>query len=675
MDGLPNEILIHVLELFPTQALLPLALVSQRFYGLVSRLHYARLVEAIALQDHELILECYHPSAKISTPYMFCDYLGTDGLEAVGLDPTLTSIGNLYSRFRPVLSEEHRRPRARHATKSVLEGKEEPIVEWPTHDIYLEPSELFSQICTIINMIKVGPKRGLFLSYVNVVECVIRIWREWLANESSKPSSWQPDSPSDLASSAIVWTDSSKNYGIRLKVIEKPDVQAPILVGPGEDPPVSTPRTLKSSHSGHGTVGSAANPTARAATPTLGETPGDVPEYIIRHAPLVWLHSQDPFRPSDILQHVQHTTPTVGTEPIANLPELDLDNLDLLNDRPEGNPVALTANEDITGLPTWLYGETPNEAGLLSNATACAVILVESGENAGDVDAFYFYFYSYDRGPNITQVLPPLNGVLGSRIDTNASFGDHVGDWEHNMIRFRGGKPTGIYYSEHSDGSAYDWDHAALTIEDERPIVYSAYGSHANWVSPGNHTHDSVLVDYCDAGLRWDPVSSAYFYHFDSDTSRLSRIFPTGSTETSNFTSFLYFSGRWGDVQYADDDPRQRTVPYFGLKRYVTGPTGPLTKQLVRKGLSPDHKEKRPWIQRAVAIFMLLYPYFFRGWRAWLSGLVFLGVIVTIILCTRRAIKGYLSRRQGYRKVNTGADVPLETLEFRDDITHHSQVN
>lgn len=36
------------------------------------------------------------------------------------------------------------------------------------------------------------------------------------------------------------------------------------------------------------------------------------------------------------------------------------------------------------------------------------------------------------------------------------------------MIRFRGGKPVGIYYSEHQDGSAYDWDDAALSVEGER---------------------------------------------------------------------------------------------------------------------------------------------------------------------------------------------------------------
>lgn len=71
-------------------------------------------------------------------------------------------------------------------------------------------------------------------------------------------------------------------------------------------------------------------------------------------APLVWLHSEDPFRPSDILQHVRHTTPMVHMEPIAGLPELDLDNLSLLNQGLGGSDqVALTANDDITQLPAW----------------------------------------------------------------------------------------------------------------------------------------------------------------------------------------------------------------------------------------------------------------------------------------------------------------------------------
>lgn len=128
--------MMQVLESFSTQILLPLALVSRRFYGLVSRLHYARVVKAASLNGHELILECYHPSAKISTPYMFCDYISSDQLQAIGHCLTLKDLNNLYSRYRPVLGEEHRRPRARYATRAVIEGSEPAIEESPSHEIY-----------------------------------------------------------------------------------------------------------------------------------------------------------------------------------------------------------------------------------------------------------------------------------------------------------------------------------------------------------------------------------------------------------------------------------------------------------------------------------------------------------------------------------------------------------
>lgn len=120
-----------------------------------------------------------------------------------------------------------------------------------------------------------------------------------------------------------------------------------------------------------------------------------------------------------------------------------------------------------------MLGSTPDpETGRLAdNATACAVVIVdyEDGVAGEDLDAFYFYFYSYDQGPNITQVLEPLDQLVkGPKAESGMSFGNHVGDWEHNMVRFRGGKPVGIYYSQHEGGTAYDWDASELTLEDER---------------------------------------------------------------------------------------------------------------------------------------------------------------------------------------------------------------
>ncbi len=41
---------------------------------------------------------------------------------------------------------------------------------------------------------------------------------------------------------------------------------------------------------------------------------------------------------------------------------------------------------------------------------------------------FFFYFYSYDRGANISQVLEPLDGLFKD-VEDDMHFGDHVGDW------------------------------------------------------------------------------------------------------------------------------------------------------------------------------------------------------------------------------------------------------
>lgn len=143
-------------------------------------------------------------------------------------------------------------------------------------------------------------------------------------------------------------------------------------------------------------------------------------------APLVWLHSDDPYRPSDLLTHIQHTTPTVNKKPISGLPPLDLDNLEILNES-EGE-VALVSSEDPLTFPEWLLGVAPDSTGQIHNATPCVVIIVE--KNQVEVDAFYFYFYSWNEGPNVTQVLEPLDRLLqGSEAGEGMSFGLHVGDW------------------------------------------------------------------------------------------------------------------------------------------------------------------------------------------------------------------------------------------------------
>lgn len=68
------------------------------------------------------------------------------------------------------------------------------------------------------------------------------------------------------------------------------------------------------------------------------------------------------------------------------------------------------------------------------------LIVVRKGD--GVVDAFWFFFYSYNLG----------NAVF------NVRFGNHVGDWEHTVVRFQNGVPKAVFFSEHSFGEAYTWD-------------------------------------------------------------------------------------------------------------------------------------------------------------------------------------------------------------------------
>lgn len=143
----------------------------------------------------------------------------------------------------------------------------------------------------------------------------------------------------------------------------------------------------------------------------------------------MWLHSDDPYKPSDLATHIKHTTPVLNGKPIPDLPSLDLDNLEILNEHGKhGEHVALNSNDDPTDYPAWLYGEAPDSAGRIHNSTPCVVVLVEKSDL--DVDAFYFYFYSYNEGGDITQVLPPMDWlVAGPEADSGMHFGDHVGDW------------------------------------------------------------------------------------------------------------------------------------------------------------------------------------------------------------------------------------------------------
>ncbi|KAJ9294834.1 hypothetical protein DTO271G3_6396 [Paecilomyces variotii] len=289
-----------------------------------------------------------------------------------------------------------------------------------------------------------------------------------------------------------------------------------------------------------------------------------VPSYVLDYAPLIWLYSQDAYRPSDIGQQVVHTVPEVNRT-VIETPPLNLNNLDILNDM--GNTsVYLTSKEGINAnpQPAWFEGVTPNAQGKTEGAVSCAIVVYDHGN--GTVDAFYFYFYAYNLGDTVLGMV----------------FGDHVGDWEHNMIRFDNGIPQALWYSQHSSGQAFTYD--ATEKQGKRPIGYSGNGTHAVYSIAGEHDHtipgfnlpDGLIVDYTDQGVLWDPVQSAYAYSYDATTQTFTPY------DESYPVNWLYFNGQWGDEQLPDQ------TEIFGQVKYSSGPNGPKFKKLVREEVCPS---------------------------------------------------------------------------------------
>lgn len=258
IGALPNEILISILSTFPALSLLPLTLTSHRFHSLITRILYHRLVETAQLKERTLLLECYHPSTKLSTPSLNCEYLGTNVLDSVGtcseedvyadLEDSKTGqlgkLAGLYSHFRPLKPEAERRTVRRHpaggsfimAANDLVDEHEELVCQ----NVHLEAEELFSQLCTVTNVVKPGP-RGFLLGCVNISEGITRIWRHWLAEQAKLNTEDTSGSGSvDVGrGERLLWADNNKTVGLRMRVVERDDGTTPVLRSTDEDEAVS----------------------------------------------------------------------------------------------------------------------------------------------------------------------------------------------------------------------------------------------------------------------------------------------------------------------------------------------------------------------------------------------------------------------------------------------------
>jgi hypothetical protein len=275
---LPNELILHIFALFPTTTLLSLTTVSHHFHALILRLLQSRLVQAAELPDHTLLLECHHPSQKFAEPPLHCPYLGTPELDnkEKGVNSSIGSLSDLrclYSSFQPRRrrvevpswrppgdipgSRTHPSSSPQASTPIQASGSNsEPVLEEDTvkQTISLEDHELFSQLCAAVNLVRSGPRIGLFRSFVTMDESVVRVWKDWLGRrtivdstssiqcadsldygiacgnvniplftrEGGKGKAISKGTEGDITQDeGILWFDLPKHVGLRVNVCEK----------------------------------------------------------------------------------------------------------------------------------------------------------------------------------------------------------------------------------------------------------------------------------------------------------------------------------------------------------------------------------------------------------------------------------------------------------------------
>lgn len=239
-------------------------------------------------------------------------------------------------------------------------------------------------------------------------------------------------------------------------------------------------------------------------------------------------------------------------------------------ERPEGEELTPEKDHAETPIRADLRRRrraVPTEKNIIGGRSAAPAVLVVVNKGDGIVDAFWFFFYSFNLG----------NVVF------NIRFGNHVGDWEHTAIRFQHGVPKAVFFSEHEFGSAFTY--AAVEKIGKRPIIYSATGTHAMYATPGIHAYIlpwGLLHDETDRGPLWDPALNLHAYTYDhvNDIVRSSQLTPKSPI------AWFHYNGHWGDKFYPLDDTRQYRL--VGQYHYVNGPVGPKFKNLGRKYICAD---------------------------------------------------------------------------------------
>ena len=173
-----------------------------------------------------------------------------------------------------------------------------------------------------------------------------------------------------------------------------------------------------------------------------------------------------------------------------------------------------------------------------SRPTVYAHVATDPGE-PGKLALQYWLFYSYNDWNNL-----------------------HEGDWEMIQLVFDAAdaraaletEPESIGYSQHEGAERADWGDDKLEVVDgQRPIVYPAAGSHANFFDESLHLGSSG-----EQGVGCDDTRGP---HLEVDPQVVT--IPSDAEAARDAYPWIGFEGRWGELQEA----------------FFNGPTGPNLKR------------------------------------------------------------------------------------------------
>lgn len=275
-----------------------------------------------------------------------------------------------------------------------------------------------------------------------------------------------------------------------------------------------------------------------------------IPDSIIRdYSPLVYLHNEEIFFPSDV--------------------EHFLDNVNIESDHM--STIETLECESCSNL-TFFSGFNPAE-----NLQRTPVYAIVVNKDPNIVDVFYFYFYPFNLGKRVCVGIKVNNICLGYY----SYFGNHVGDWEHVSVRFENGRPQKIYYSSHNFGVLVPWTSATAHSEfPTHPIAYCSDGSHGCYPTKGDYVYNQIangesLIDRSNDGILWKTWQNVVILRvneqdkccYDFNGQYLSDVI------IKNGFNWIDFDGRWGN--------KQGLTCLFGQCVLEGGPSGPFKKGFI----------------------------------------------------------------------------------------------